>query len=114
MASTEITLPGAWMQAYRLLFPTIDFLHVHFYLGIPPPLAGGEGGNTAESWNGQNVYLAATPNLCDPTFGDFLLLAHELVHVLQIQKGRSEEHTSELQSPDHLVCRLLLEKKKYQ
>src|SRR5690348_18410158 len=26
---------------------------------------------------------------------------------------RSEEHTSELQSPVHLVCRLLLEKKKY-
>src|SRR5574344_3071174 len=25
---------------------------------------------------------------------------------------RSEEHTSELQSPDHVVCRLLLEKKK--
>src|SRR5258708_30647319 len=28
------------------------------------------------------------------------------------QPYRSEEHTSELQSPDHLVCRLLLEKKK--
>src|SRR5258708_12404936 len=28
------------------------------------------------------------------------------------QHDRSEEHTSELQSPDHLVCRLLLEKKK--
>src|SRR5258708_28013891 len=28
------------------------------------------------------------------------------------QRLRSEEHTSELQSPDHLVCRLLLEKKK--
>src|SRR5258708_30917982 len=28
------------------------------------------------------------------------------------QPERSEEHTSELQSPDHLVCRLLLEKKK--
>src|SRR5438552_13189032 len=27
--------------------------------------------------------------------------------------GRSEEHTSELQSPDHLVCRLLLEKKNH-
>src|SRR5258708_23160999 len=26
---------------------------------------------------------------------------------------RSEEHTSELQSPDHLVCRLLLAKKQY-
>src|SRR6476660_1286446 len=28
-------------------------------------------------------------------------------------RSRSEEHTSELQSPDHLVCRLLLEKQKY-
>src|SRR5258708_29125945 len=28
------------------------------------------------------------------------------------REQRSEEHTSELQSPDHLVCRLLLEKKK--
>src|SRR5207244_9694966 len=27
------------------------------------------------------------------------------------RRARSEEHTSELQSPDHLVCRLLLEKK---
>src|SRR5207244_10166597 len=32
----------------------------------------------------------------------------------QITGWRSEEHTSELQSPDHLVCRLLLAKKKYQ
>src|SRR5258708_24459900 len=31
--------------------------------------------------------------------------------VLRRRRGRSEEHTSELQSPDHLVCRLLLEKK---
>src|SRR5438552_10033877 len=29
------------------------------------------------------------------------------------QVPRSEEHTSELQSPDHLVCRLLLEKKNW-
>src|SRR5438876_8302166 len=32
--------------------------------------------------------------------------------VPQVRAGRSEEHTSELQSPVHLVCRLLLEKKK--
>src|SRR2546422_7058541 len=31
---------------------------------------------------------------------------------LEIPDGRSEEHTSELQSRLHLVCRLLLEKKK--
>src|SRR5258708_24817869 len=30
----------------------------------------------------------------------------------RLRAHRSEEHTSELQSPDHLVCRLLLEKKK--
>src|SRR5258708_29716306 len=37
--------------------------------------------------------------------------------ILRLNKSlyglRSEEHTSELQSPDHLVCRLLLEKKKH-
>src|SRR5258708_24249741 len=32
-------------------------------------------------------------------------------HAALISRQRSEEHTSELQSPDHLVCRLLLEKK---
>src|SRR5207244_4466726 len=69
-----------------------------------------------------------------------LVISHELVHALQHQYlnldslvelkrqndrrsaaqailegqatlARSEEHTSELQSPDHLVCRLMLEKK---
>src|SRR5256885_12438896 len=34
-----------------------------------------------------------------------------VVHV-PVSAGRSEEHTSELQSPCNLVCRLLLEKKK--
>src|SRR2546422_7044804 len=36
----------------------------------------------------------------------------ELVHRLDRDTSRSEEHTSELQSRLHLVCRLLLEKKK--
>src|SRR5258708_26526984 len=41
---------------------------------------------------------------------------HEGEVRLRVRIGglRSEEHTSELQSPDHLVCRLLLEKKKKQ
>src|SRR5258708_13823408 len=43
-------------------------------------------------------------------------LGRDLISVLLHQISaeavkRSEEHTSELQSPDHLVCRLLLEKK---
>src|SRR5256885_3715919 len=41
-------------------------------------------------------------------------IAHDgqQVHVELAQRLRSEEHTSELQSPCNLVCRLLLEKKK--
>src|SRR5438876_2148606 len=35
-----------------------------------------------------------------------------LTQIFQDEYKRSEEHTSELQSPVHLVCRLLLEKKK--
>src|SRR5690625_6514053 len=38
-------------------------------------------------------------------------LSHTLPHLQQYVKERSEEHTSELQSRGHLVCRLLLEKK---
>src|SRR5258708_34928323 len=34
------------------------------------------------------------------------------IRQVHLHQSRSEEHTSELQSPDHLVCRLLLEKKK--
>src|SRR5258708_29000270 len=41
------------------------------------------------------------------------LMAHESPDKLFVNLvERSEEHTSELQSPDQLVCRLLLEKKK--
>src|SRR5258708_15182335 len=41
-----------------------------------------------------------------------LLNKSALLHKADLLSRRSEEHTSELQSPDHLVCRLLLEKKK--
>src|SRR5258708_946460 len=40
-----------------------------------------------------------------------LPIAASPVSSAQLEELRSEEHTSELQSPDHLVCRLLLEKK---
>src|SRR5258708_22594317 len=43
---------------------------------------------------------------------DEKLVRVEVAHQEGDRVTRSEEHTSELQSPDHLVCRLLLEKKK--
>src|SRR5258708_11913014 len=50
---------------------------------------------------------------------ELLQLAHSPGYVQNLvaslrPRKRSEEHTSELQSPDHIVCRLLLEKKKIQ
>ena len=56
--------------------------------------------------------------LAGGTKGKRLALPHSRIMIHQPSGGtrgqatRSEEHTSELQSPDHLVCRLLLEKKK--
>ena len=60
------------------------------------------------------------PELLNTVNGSGLAIGRTLVAVLEnyqqadgsILIPRSEEHTSELQSPDHLVCRLLLEKKK--
>src|SRR5256885_12802955 len=42
----------------------------------------------------------------------YSLPAASVLAAVQRQNARSEEHTSELQSPCNLVCRLLLEKKK--
>src|SRR5256885_5642379 len=42
----------------------------------------------------------------------FAVSAVQLIHDVHPYDHRSEEHTSELQSPCNLVCRLLLEKKK--
>src|SRR5258708_17203376 len=51
-------------------------------------------------------------HLCALNAGDDLLRLTVSEQIITSVKSRSEEHTSELQSPDHLVCRLLLEKKK--
>src|SRR5947208_11249190 len=54
----------------------------------------------------------ATPSAAsDHVRGESRIRA-EAPRAFEPEKHRSEEHTSELQSPDHLVCRLLLEKKK--
>src|SRR2546430_12624175 len=52
--------------------------------------------------------------LCDDRVVPALETPREIeVVLLEICLWRSEEHTSELQSQSNLVCRLLLEKKKY-
>src|SRR5258708_29812436 len=58
----------------------------------PHPIASATASGRPPSRPGSRAFLPSSPS---PT-----------------PSARSEEHTSELQSPDHLVCRLLLEKKK--
>src|SRR5437899_8668334 len=47
------------------------------------------------------------------TYQQFAPYVDRMDYVAAVSNGRSEEHTSELQSLRHLVCRLLLEKKKH-
>src|SRR5258708_25563999 len=63
----------------------------------------------------RSVCMAETLPAVTPAGVTCVLLAVVMLQIppqLAMVKERSEEHTSELQSPDHLVCRLLLEKKK--
>src|SRR2546422_4136263 len=59
------------------------------------------------------VDIASIPRSHDPVIPLHVLLRHRLLRQANgFESLRSEEHTSELQSRLHLVCRLLLEKKK--
>src|SRR5260370_4932696 len=55
-----------------------------------------------------------TRSSCSPTFLSCPHLSSRIFWTMSVAAGRSEEHTSELQSHLNLVCRLLLEKKKKQ
>src|SRR5690348_17637738 len=55
---------------------------------------------------------SCTPRPTGPTMRSTSRPCFCRTKILKSRKARSEEHTSELQSPVHLVCRLLLEKKK--
>src|SRR5207244_13630470 len=81
--------------------------------GCEATLAGYDAGMTA---NPPDPQPETTPGL-EPggsvTPGDTPPIESSTSATNYRQPDRSEEHTSELQSPDHLVCRLLLEKKNY-
>src|SRR5258708_10561486 len=107
-----------------------------------PSVAGAAAFDIDQSLNGEDFFFLGRKQLIDfgdrpvgrllYVIGQtFLIVLGNLVVLLKLLDGieairkleknqeiseddqeRSEEHTSELQSPDHLVCRLLLEKKK--
>src|SRR2546430_12723397 len=55
---------------------------------------------------------AATQHLTEQGHRRIAFISGDLLHDDAVERQRSEEHTSELQSQSNLVCRLLLEKKK--
>src|SRR3712207_8345007 len=61
----------------------------------------------SESYNAKNLYDAQGRYMCPG-----LIDGHIHIESTFLSPQRSEEHTSELQSRQYLVCRLLLEKKK--
>src|SRR5690606_41767900 len=69
--------------------------------------AGFIGSHTAEYLAAEGHEVYGVDN-----FSDYYDIALKRRNVEDIRKARSEEHTSELQSRENLVCRLLLEKKK--
>src|SRR4051794_41548715 len=79
-------------------------------------------GNDSSAWSfrldggGDRWFLKVFGRPVDPAAVEVprFLAASGVHHLIPAgrEEPRSEEHTSELQSPVHLVCRLLLEKKK--
>src|SRR5690606_40893417 len=61
---------------------------------------------------GKTTTLQMIAGLVEPTLGRISLNGRDITREKPNRRGRSEEHTSELQSRENLVCRLLLEKKK--
>src|SRR2546426_7026007 len=83
------------------LFPYTTLFRSHWW-ALSRPFGSAYGRLPLLSWSG-TMFEYLMPLLFTQT--------HENSNIVPL-KERSEEHTSELQSPCNLVCRLLLEKKK--
>src|SRR5205814_6717224 len=96
--------------------PPLPTLFPYTTLFRSPPQVPGPSTNVAQAYSHFARDYREGTHLC-PTFEDgvgrhHMLDAIETAAATGRRQTRSEEHTSELQSLRHLVCRLLLEKKK--
>src|SRR5258705_8188360 len=90
--------PRSTLFPYTTLFRSVLFFR---------PNSGSSGLEPTKS-----TEVLATVGGDDITLGEFATQKQNIQQNFARFGGRSEEHTSELQSLRHLVCRLLLEKKK--
>src|SRR5438552_7151724 len=78
----------------------------------PPPSGGRLGGGPTGAECAPSLRAPGFPPSSFPPLGGGKPPTTTFLETSQAKNlPRSEEHTSELQSPDHIVCRLLLEKK---
>src|SRR5436305_5140219 len=92
-------------RGVRMIFPRIDFRVMYLTPGVRVELGNGLVAQAFDVEHSSNTRTVAF-RFTSPEGGS-LVYAPDLSDA-----PRSEEHTSELQSRPHLVCRLLLEKKK--
>src|SRR5215216_1789876 len=98
-------------RARPLTATRLPAMPIQIVVQLMPPLSGASAtGAGVMGWAAGGRAVSATPR----GFCAASLASAERRSCLGAVSAtpRSEEHTSELQSPDHLVCRLLLEKKK--
>src|SRR5207244_11683382 len=104
-----------------ILFSTITFLSLFSFLLLSPPISTLFPYTTLfrspfdflrrlSSSFSRAIIFSSRPTTTSSNFSRSKIFSCS--SFLDFSRSRSEEHTSELQSPDHLVCRLLLEKKK--
>src|SRR5687768_18188566 len=94
--------PSSTLFPYTTLFRSYPYVHYHSMIHEALGVARGRARVRFGGARGQDLELAP---------GDVVVLPAGTGHQC-LWAARSEEHTSELQSWLHLVCRLLLEKKK--
>src|SRR3712207_9246759 len=86
---------------------TTEIYTLSLHDALPIFMVNGHGGNLAPTW-------AASVKLAEEDVWALAITYWNMAtdELLAMSEARSEEHTSELQSRQYLVCRLLLEKKK--
>src|SRR6266568_8882334 len=114
----DLVVDGHVLVPHRVLLDgrcaRVDDVGFHQHAGLDEALPLGcrqELGVLADGMTASNACGLATREADHPCADTFASLPRWL-NSLTMRRLRSEEHTSELQSQFHLVCRLLLEKKK--
>src|SRR5262245_13559872 len=107
LSRRDLLKAGALVVGFNFFEPLTRVLGQGLQGGTPLSNVGGLPADQLDSW------LAIAPDGTVSVFTSKVDLGTGIGTALgQIVAERSEEHTSELQSLRHLVCRLLLEKKK--